>query len=135
MKPVRTSLTLLLLCTGVGVLAQSADKKPNISVTGCLVAQGYATFIVEDARIDAVGDGAAAANPASKTNEAKKGEPQKWVLDGAGNVRTHVGERVQVVGVTDWKAGDPVPVEGPGPAAPTPHITVTSVKFLAPSCS
>ena len=29
-----------------------SDKKPNIAVSGCLMRQGYATFIVAEARLD-----------------------------------------------------------------------------------
>jgi hypothetical protein len=121
--------------TVVAAAQDTADKKPNIAITGCLMSQGYATFIVDNARIDATGDKAASAVAGAATGARPSGEPAKWQLEEPGNIRTHVGEKVQVLGVTDWKMGDPVPTEGSGPPAPTPHITVTTVKFIAPNCS
>jgi hypothetical protein len=121
-----------MACVG-GAWAQSVEKKPNIAITGCLLSQGYATFVVDGARVDATGDQAATAPPNSKPAEARgPNEPAKWVLDEPGNIRSHVGEQVQVIGVSDWRRDDPSPATGPG--APTPHVTVITVKFLSPSC-
>ena len=108
------------------------EKKPNIALNGCLLSQGYATFILDNARVDATGDRAATAAPTSPSAGARPAnEPAKWVLDEPGNIRSHTGEKVQVIGLTDWKPDDPAPT---GPAAPTPHVTVIAVKTLSPSC-
>ena len=115
------------------VWAQSGDQKANISITGCLLSQGYATFVLDDARIDATGDHAAASAPTRSSGPRLANEPVKWVLDEAGNVRAHVGEQVQVIGVTDWKRDDPAPTDR-GTAAPTPHVTVITIKYISASC-
>src|SRR6266478_10111995 len=74
-----------------------SDKKPNIAVSGCLMRQGYATFIVADARLDATGEKAATAAPTTDRPSEGSQTPPKWVLDNAGVMGQHVGERVQVV--------------------------------------
>jgi hypothetical protein len=115
-----------------------AAKKANVAISGCLLRQGYATLIVDEARVDGKGDAAATAQP----TVAKPGEPltapPRWVLDNAGPHTSHVGERVQLLGVSDWvtNPGDyPIPTGEPGPAPPAPHIEVISLKVLAPMCS
>jgi len=113
-----------------------SDKKPNIAVSGCLMRQGYATFIVADARLDATGEKAATAVPSTdQPSEASK-TPPKWVLDNAGVVGQHVGERVQVVGASDWVTNKSAPAasEPGGPPPELPHIDVLTVKVLAPKC-
>ena len=123
-------VSMVLACTPAA-WAQT-EKKPNIALSGCLLSQGYATFILDNARVDATGDRAATAAPTSPSAGARPAnEPAKWVLDEPGNIRSHTGERVQVIGLTDWKRDDPAPA---GPAAPTPHVTVIAVKTLSPSC-
>ena len=118
----------------VAAWAQSGEKKPNIAITGCLLSQGYATFMLDSARVDATGDRAAAAAPTGKSARGRPAnEPAKWVLDEPGNIRSHLGEQVQVLGVTDWKRNDAAPTNDP--AAPTPHVTVITIKYLSPSCS
>jgi len=118
-------------CAVAAVWAQG-EKKPNIAVTGCLLSQGYATFILDSARVDGTGEQAAAAAPKSALAPRPANEPVKWVLDEPGNIRSHVGEEVQVIGITDWKRDDPAPTTSP--AAPTPHVTVITVKYVSPSC-
>ena len=131
MVSMATAMTLLVGSSSTW--AQGSEKKPNIAITGCLLTQGYATFIVDSARVDATGDRAAAAVPKSASAGARPAnEPAKWLLDEPGNIRSHVGAQVQVLGVTDWKRDDPAPT---GPAAPTPHVTVIAVKTLSQSCS
>src|SRR5207302_5763664 len=76
------------------------EKKPNIALSGCLLSQGYATFILDNARIDATGERAATAAPTSPSAGARPAnEPAIWVLDEPGNMRSHTGERVQVIGL------------------------------------
>jgi hypothetical protein len=130
----RTAFILSILAACATAAWAQSEKRPNIALNGCLLSQGYATFIVDNARVDATGDQAATAAPKSASAGARPAnEPAKWVLDEPGNIRSHVGEQVQVIGVTDWKRDDPVPTASS--AAPTPHVTVITVKFLSPSCS
>ena len=112
------------------------DKKPNIAVSGCLMRQGYATLIVADARLDATGEKAATAAPSTDRPSEVSQAPPKWVLDNAGVIGQHVGERVQVVGASDWVTNKSVPEasEPGGPPPELPHIDVLSVKVLAPKC-
>jgi hypothetical protein len=124
--------------TGSAAAQGGAAKKPNVAISGCLLRQGYATLIVDEARVDGKGDAAATAQPTA----AKPGEPltapPRWVLDNAGPHTSHVGERVQLVGVSDWVTNPddyPIPTGEPGPAPPAPHIEVLSLKVLAPMCS
>jgi hypothetical protein len=76
---------------------------------------------VEEAVLEAV-DGASA------DDKAKAGAPRKWMLDGGGNLRRRVGEKVRVVGKSEWRAD--AKDADPG----TPHLEVTSVSTLAASC-
>jgi len=112
------------------------DKKPNIAVSGCLMRQGYATFIVADAQLDATGEKAATAAPSTARPSEVSQTPPKWVLDNAGAVGQHVGERVQVVGASDWVTDKSAPAasEPGGPPPELPHIDVLTLKVLAPKC-
>jgi hypothetical protein len=104
-------------------LAARLQSRPTraLTLTGCLLSNGYAGYQIEDAVIDAI-DGKAAGE------KARAGAPAKWILDGGGNLRRRVGEKVQVVGTSDWRAD--ATDEAPG----TPHLEVTSVTTLASSC-
>jgi hypothetical protein len=85
------------------------------------LSNGYAGFQVEEAVLVAV-DG----KPAD--DKTKTAAPVKWMLDGGGNLRRRVGEKVQVVGKSEWRADDKD--QAPG----TPHLDVTSVTTLSTSC-
>ena len=98
-----------------------AQQARELTVSGCLLSNGYAGYQVEDAVLDAV-DG----KPAD--DKTKATAPAKWILEGGGNLRRRVGEKVQVVGKTEWRADDKD--QAPG----TPHLEVTSVTTLAASC-
>ena len=98
-----------------------AQEARELTISGCLLSNGYAGFQVEDAVLDAV-DG----KPAD--DKSKAGAPAKWILDGGGNLRRRVGEKVRVVGKSEWRAG--AKDEAPG----TPHLEVTSVTTLADKC-
>jgi hypothetical protein len=97
-----------------------AQEPREFTISGCLLSNGYAGFQVEEAVLDAV-DGKAA------DDKTKAAAPPKWVLDGGGNLRRRVGEKVQVVGKSEWRADG----EEPG----TPHLEVTSVTTLSAKCS
>ena len=137
----KAAVATMILASAVAVSAApqgDAARKANVAISGCLVRQGYATLVVDEARVDGKGDAAATAQP----TVAKPGEPltapPRWVLDNAGPHTSHVGERVQLVGISDWvtNPGDyPIPTGEPGPAPPPPHIEVLSLKVLAPMCS
>lgn len=118
--------------------APPPDKKPNIAVSGCMMRQGYANFRLEDARVDAIGDKAATAEPvADKRGEGPK-TPARWVLDNAGTAAQRVGQKVQVTGISDWVTHPEEYSAGstdPGPPLPMPRIDVLSLKVLAPQCS
>ena len=79
-----------------------AAKKANVAISGCLLRQGYATLIVDEARVDGKGDAAATAQPTAAKPGAPLTAPPRWVLDNAGPHTSHVGERVQLLGVSDW---------------------------------
>jgi len=98
-----------------------AQAPRELTLSGCLLSNGYAGYQVEDAVLDAI-DG----KPAD--DKTKAAAPAKWILDGGGNLRRRVGEKVQVVGKSEWRAD--AKDEAPG----TPHLEVTSVTTLAASC-
>jgi hypothetical protein len=98
-----------------------AQQMRELTISGCLLSNGYAGYQVEEAVLDAV-DG----QPAD--DKTKAAAPPKWILDGGGNLRRRVGEKVQVVGKSEWRADDAD--QAPG----TPHLEVTSVTTIAASC-
>ena len=138
----RSIVAGMVLTAACGVAASGAwqappsDKKPNIAVSGCLMRQGYATLVVADAHVDATGDKAATAVACTEAPAAASTTPPKWVLDNAGVVAQHVGEKVQVVGASDWVANQSAPAtsEPGGPPPELPHIDVLTLKVLAPKC-
>jgi hypothetical protein len=95
--------------------------------------------MVADAHVDGTGDKAATAAPSTTKGNDRAGTPVKWILDNAGNVGSHVGEQVQVVGFSDWVTDPPAspaaPSEPGGPPAPLPHVELQTLKVLANSCS
>ena len=100
----------------------AAQDARELTISGCLLSNGYAGYQVEEAVLDAV-DG----KPAD--GKTKGAAPMKWILDGGGNLRRRVGEKVQVVGKSEWRAD--AKDEAPG----TPHLEVTSVTTLAAKCT
>ena len=114
------SLFVAALCVAAGLQTGLTAQSPReLTISGCLLSNGYAGFQVEEAVLDTV-DGKP---PDDKTKAAA---PAKWILDGGGNLRRRVGEKVQVAGKSEWR-----PDGEPG----TPHLEVTSVTTLAPKCS
>jgi len=98
-----------------------AQAPRELTISGCLLSNGYAGFQVEEAVLDAI-DG----KPAD--DKTKAAAPAKWILDGGGNLRRRVGEKVQVAGKSEWRAD--AKDEAPG----TPHLEVTSVTTVAATC-
>ena len=105
----------------VALATLHAEDAREITLSGCLLSNGYAGYQVEEAVLDAV-DGKAA------DDKTKAAAPMKWILDGGGNLRRRVGEKVQVVGKSEWRAD--AKDEAPG----TPHLEVTSVTTVAATC-
>lgn len=125
-----------------GAAAQSTPQpsgsreKPNIAISGCLLRQGYATLVVGDAHIDGVGEAADRAQPGAADNGLKDVKvPVRWILDDAGAITQHVGEKVQVVGRTEWVAGKGRPGDDDAVPPAVPHVSVASVRVIAASCS
>ena len=118
----RTAVALALAYVVAGLQTRPfAQGARELTVTGCLLSNGYAGYQVEEAVLDAV-DG----KPAD--GKTKAAAPAKWILDGGGNLRRRVGEKVQVVGKSEWRAD--AKDDAPG----TPHLEVTSVTTLAAAC-
>ena len=107
----------LILALALFAYAQEARE---LTISGCLLSNGYAGYQVEEALLDAV-DG----KPAD--DKTKAAAPAKWILDGGGNLRRRVGEKVQAVGRSQWRVDA---TDEPG----TPHLEVRSVTTLAASC-
>lgn len=104
----------------LAAVAHTQDAR-ELTVTGCLLSNGYAGYLIENAVLEAI-DGKAV------DAAARSSGPSKWVLDGGGNLRRNVGEKVQVVGRSDWRA------ESKDDQPGTPHLEVLSVKTVASSC-
>jgi hypothetical protein len=105
--------------------APENDGKREFTLTGCLLRAGYAGYQVESVAIEAV-DGKAV--PAGFKTPAIA---QKWTLQGGGNLGPRVGEKVQIVGRSDWKDA-PAATDEPPKA---PNLEVRAVKTISPSCS
>lgn len=115
-------VALLVMNAGPGLQTRAAaDEARELTISGCLLSTGYAGYQIEEAVLDAV-DGKAA------DGKTKAAAPAKWLLDNAGNLRRRVGEKVQAVGKSEWRADDTD--QAPG----TPHLEVTSITTLAAAC-
>jgi hypothetical protein len=119
----------LLPLAGSSQRAAGNDETRELTLSGCLVRSGYAGYQIEDAHLDAI-NGKNVAKSGSSTANASF--PKKWILDGGGNLAARVGEKVEVIGHSDW-----APSAQPDDEAPnrTPHLEVKTVKTLAPNCS
>ena len=128
----RAALTvsaLLLLATAAAAAAQAPenDGKREFTLTGCLLRSGYAGYQMEDVAVDAI-DG----KPVPVAVKEAVAALKKWTLQGGGNLGPRVGEKVQVVGRSDWQAAPAAAADEP---PKLPAIEVKSLKTAAPSCS
>jgi hypothetical protein len=109
------------------------DGKREFTVSGCLLRSGYAAYQIEDARLDAI-DGKPVGEPPASASAGSATGPKKWALEGGGNLGPRVGEKVQVVGRSDWQpAASAAPPDEPPNRVP--RLEVKSVKTVAASCS
>jgi hypothetical protein len=120
-RDVRRAAARLAALVGAAVVIAFAAAPRELTLSGCLLSNGYAGFLIEEATLHPI-DG----TPADA--QARSTAPAKWVLDGGGNLRRNVGEKVRVVGKPEWSA------ESKDDAPSTPHLEVSSVTTLAPAC-
>jgi hypothetical protein len=113
-----------------GPSAQAGDGKREFTISGCLLRSGYAGYQIDDAKIDAI-DGKPVPERASPIDAI----PKKWSLEGGGNLGPRVGEKVQIVGRSDWQDASSSKVPADEPPGKGPTLNVTSVKTVASSCS
>lgn len=139
-RAVRAVLVVVASVTAVATLGEAQDAaKPNIAVSGCLTRQGYGGFLVANAKIDGMGAEAMTAAPGAGKPVAQA--PATWVLDHAGpaGAGPHIGEKVQVIGVSSWvddtKGGTQAAPPSDDPGSAGPHIEVVTIKPVAASCS
>jgi hypothetical protein len=108
--------------------AASDDGKREFTISGCMLRSGYAGYQVDEAKVDAIDGKRLPAAPAA----APAPFPARWILEGGGNLGARVGEKVEVVGRSDWQAPSASNEEPPDRA---PRLEVKSVKTLAMSCT
>ena len=118
-------LALLLGVAAPLAQAPENDGKREFTLTGCLLRAGYAGYQMEGVAIDAI-DGKAV--PAGYKTPAIA---QKWSLQGGGNLGPRVGEKVQVVGRSEWRENAATAADEP-PKAPSLEVRV--LKTIAPNC-
>ena len=129
----RTLLTassiLALAATAVVAAGQAPanDGKREFTLTGCLLRAGYAGYQMEGVGIDAI-DG----KPMPATFKTPP-TAQKWTLQGGGNLGPRVGEKVQVVGRSDWQ--ETPTAQAPDEPPKPPSLEVKTLKTIAASCT
>jgi hypothetical protein len=123
----RTALSALVLAAALGAVSPSAqdDGKREFTLTGCLLRAGYAGYQMENVAIDAVEGKAVPAGFKTPVTA------QKWTLQGGGNLGPRVGEKVQVIGRSDWQEKLAAASEEP---PKSPALEVKTVKTVAPNC-
>lgn len=109
------------------------DGKREFVISGCLLRSGYAGYQVDDAKIESIDGKPVPTQPAASVT-ASPATPKKWMLDGGGNLGPRTGEKVQVVGRTDWQPPSSSAGASEEPER-TPRLDVKSVKTIASSCS
>ena len=103
------------------------DGKREFTLTGCLLRAGYAGYQMEGVTVDTI-DG----KPVSAALKDAVAALKKWTLQGGGNLGPRVGEKVTVVGRTDWQATPAAQSDEP---PKPPSLEVKSLKTVAASCS
>jgi len=109
------------------------DGKREYTISGCLLRSGYAGYQIEDAHLDAI-DGKPVAEPPPASSSGNSITPKKWILEGGGNLGARTGEKVQVIGRSEWQPPSSSAAADEPPNR-TPHLDVKSVKSIASSCS
>lgn len=110
------------------------DGKREFTVSGCLLRSGYAGYQIDEAQVEAIDGKPVVASPTASPASSGPGTPKKWILEGGGNLGARIGEKVQVVGRSDWQP----PSSGAAADEPpnrTPRLAVQSVKTIAAKCS
>jgi len=127
--------TLVLVESALTCAAQDGAVQPNdgmreFTVSGCLLRSGYAAYQLDEVKLVAI-DGKPVPADAGQTDAP----PKKWALQGGGNLGPRVGEKVQVVGRSDWQASAAAkdPIDGPAENGPT--LNVKTLKSIAPGCA
>src|SRR5262245_30483747 len=124
-------LIMVIVAANAAVAVAQDDGKREFTITGCLLSNGYATFQIDTAKIEAIDGKPTGEAPSAGSASARSTAPKKWVLEGGGNLRQRTGEQVRVVGRSDWKAPAGAAADEP---AETPRLDVKSVTTMAPSC-
>ena len=126
-----TNVTVLAVATALAVESPAArqapenDGKREFTLSGCLLRAGYAGYQMEGVTVEAI-DG--------KTVPATFKTPvtaQKWTLQGGGNLGPRVGEKVQVIGRSDWQEKPTAASDEP---PKPPALEVKTLKTIAPNC-
>ena len=111
------------------------DGKRELTISGCLLRSGYAGYQLDDARIDAIDGKPIATTTAASSESSKTVAPKKWMLEGGGNLGPRTGEKVQVVGRSDWQSPSSAQSAADEPPNRAPRLDVKSIKTLASTCS
>jgi hypothetical protein len=118
-------LVFALAAAALTAQAPEKDGKRELTLTGCLLRAGYAGYQMEGVAVEAI-DGKPV--PATFKTPATA---QKWTLQGGGNLGPRVGEKVQVVGRSDWQESPAAQSDEP---PKPPVLEVKTLKTVAPSC-
>src|SRR4029078_1405453 len=119
-----TCLTRQVLAQN-GPATTSNDGKREFTISGCLLRNGYATYKIEEAKVDAI-----EGKPVKETATSPTRRLKIWTLEGGGNLGPPAGEKVQAGGRSDWAAS----TSSDGPTSKPPQLDVVSLKTLAASC-
>ena len=111
---------------------QTGDGKRELTISGCLLRSGYAGYQIDEARLEVI-EGKPI--PEAQMTAAQVGVPKKWTLDGGGNLGPRVGEKVLVVGRSDWREPGTATAPVDEPPGKGPTLEVKSVKTVESRCS
>jgi len=122
------ALAIVAVATGLAAQAPDNDGKREFTVSGCLLRAGYAGYQMDGVTVEAI-----EGKPVPASLKEATAALKKWTLQGGGNLGPRVGEKVQIVGRSDWKEGAAAQAADEPPKPPA--LEVKAVKTLAPSCS